>query len=154
MEEDIEELKRLFYANSLTQYGKRKLINYYEQRYKKLEEENKQLRIDNTYKLCEECSELVKQAGITKEDTNRILKEYRDRVENSIPASVIQNKIDELNRRIDYLNTELNKCYIEREKLGTETDIDNNETYIFYMEEEKNFREKQEEVLQELLREE
>ena len=90
MEEDIEELKRLFYANSLTQYGKRKLINYYEQRYKKLEEENKQLRIDNTDKLCEECSELVKQAGITKEDTNRILKEYRDRVENSIPTSVIQ----------------------------------------------------------------
>lgn len=73
---------------------------------------------------------------------------------NSIPISVIQNKIDELNRRIDYLNTELNKCYIEREKLGTETDIDNNETYIFYMEEEKNFREKQEKVLQELLREE
>ena len=31
MEEDIERLKRLFYANSLTQYGKRKLINYYEQ---------------------------------------------------------------------------------------------------------------------------
>ena len=29
-----------------------------------------------------------------------------------------------------------------------------NETYIFYMEEEKNFREKQKEVLQELLGEE
>ena len=41
MEEDIEELKRLFYTNSLTQYGKRKLINYYEQRNKKLEEEIK-----------------------------------------------------------------------------------------------------------------
>lgn len=38
MEEDIEGLKRLFYANALTQYGKRKLIGYYEQRIKELEE--------------------------------------------------------------------------------------------------------------------
>lgn len=71
-----------------------------------------------------------------------------------IPKSKVKEKIEELDKRIDFLNTELTKCYIEREKLGTETDIDNNETYIFYMEEEKNFREKQEEVLQELLREE
>lgn len=71
-----------------------------------------------------------------------------------IPKSKVEEKIEELDKRIDFLNTELTKCYIEREKLGTETDIDNNETYIFYMEEEKNFREKQEEVLQELLREE
>lgn len=40
MEEDIEELKRLFYSDRLTQYGKRKLIEYYEQRIKQLEEEN------------------------------------------------------------------------------------------------------------------
>lgn len=71
-----------------------------------------------------------------------------------IPIQKVKDKIEELDKRIDFLNTELTKCYIEREKLGTETDIDNNETYIFYMEEEKNFREKQEEVLQELLREE
>ena len=31
IEENIEGLKRLFYANALTQYGKRKLIEYYEQ---------------------------------------------------------------------------------------------------------------------------
>lgn len=37
-EEDIEELKRLFYSNRLTQYGKRKLIEYYEQRIEELEE--------------------------------------------------------------------------------------------------------------------
>lgn len=71
-----------------------------------------------------------------------------------IPKSKVEEKIEELDKRIDFLNTELTKCYIEREKLGTETDIDNNETYIFYMEEEKNFREKQKEILQELLGEE
>lgn len=71
-----------------------------------------------------------------------------------INKQVVIEKIEELDKRIDFLNTELTNCYIEREKLGTETDIDNNETYIFYMEEEKNFRKKQEEVLQELLREE
>ncbi len=38
-EEDIEELKRLFYYNRLTQYGKRKLIEYYEQRIEELEKE-------------------------------------------------------------------------------------------------------------------
>lgn len=44
MEEDIEELKRLFYSDRLTQYGKRKLIEYYEKRIKELEEENKRLK--------------------------------------------------------------------------------------------------------------
>lgn len=43
MEQYIEELKRLFYSDRLTQYGKRKLIEYYEQRIKQLEEENQLL---------------------------------------------------------------------------------------------------------------
>lgn len=55
MEEDIEELKRLFYANALTQYGKRKLIGHYEQQIKELEE-------------------------------------------NSIPVSLVKEKIEELNK--------------------------------------------------------
>ena len=41
--DNIEELKRLFWADSLTQYGKRKLINYYEQQekdYKRVIKEN------------------------------------------------------------------------------------------------------------------
>lgn len=46
--EDIEELKRLFYSNRLTQCGKRKLMRYYEQRIKQLEEENVELRIENS----------------------------------------------------------------------------------------------------------
>lgn len=43
IEEDIEELKRLLYRNELSQYGKRKLINYYEQQekdYKRVLKEN------------------------------------------------------------------------------------------------------------------
>ena len=45
-EEDIEELKRLLYRNELSQYGKRKLINYYEQQekdYKRVLKENEEL---------------------------------------------------------------------------------------------------------------
>ena len=45
-EEDIEELKRLLYRDELTQYGKRKLINYYEQQekdYKRVLKENEEL---------------------------------------------------------------------------------------------------------------
>ncbi len=46
-EEDIEELKRLLYRNELSQYGKRKLINYYEQQekdYKRVLKENEELK--------------------------------------------------------------------------------------------------------------
>lgn len=92
-----------------------KLVEEQEEREKyvhSLEEENAKLRIDNTDKLCEECSELVKQAGITKEDTNRILKEYRDRIENSIPTSVIQKKIEEVNNSNGY--SPVNKIFIEK----------------------------------------
>ena len=49
IEEDIEELKRLLYRNELSQYGKRKLINYYEQQekdYKRVLKENEQLRTE------------------------------------------------------------------------------------------------------------
>lgn len=116
-----------FFADMVTN-----ALNYIEE----LEKENKELKEDN------EQLDAIK---------NEAVRRYNFE---SIPVSKVKEKIEELDKRIDFLNTELTKCYIEREKLGTETDIDNNETYIFYMEEEKNFREKQEEVLQELLREE
>lgn len=50
MKENIEELKRLLYRNELSQYGKRKLINYYEQQekdYKRVLKENELLRQQN-----------------------------------------------------------------------------------------------------------
>ncbi len=43
-EENIEELKRLLYTDTLTQYGKRKLINYYEKQIEKLQKENEELK--------------------------------------------------------------------------------------------------------------
>lgn len=49
-EEDIEGLKRLLYRNELSQYGKRKLINYYEQQekaYKRVLKENEELKSKN-----------------------------------------------------------------------------------------------------------
>ena len=48
IEEDIEELKRLLYRNELSQYGKRKLIKYYELQekdYKRVLKENKELKV-------------------------------------------------------------------------------------------------------------
>lgn len=66
-----------------------------------LEEENKRLKIDNLNNLCEECSELTKQAGITEEDTRKILKDYRDKIKNSIPVSLVEEKIEELNKELE-----------------------------------------------------
>ena len=111
-------------------------LQFFKEEYKKLEEENKRIK-----------------------NSNDTLKSFVSSIFNDtfekdfIPTSVIQNKIEELNRRIDYLNTELNKCYIEREKLGTETDIDNNETAIFCMEQEREYRYEQKQVLEEILEE-
>ena len=70
---------------------------------------------------------------------------------NVIPVSLVKEKIEELEKRIDYINAELSKCYIEKEKLRTETDNDDNETCIYYMEQEKDYRYLQKEILEELL---
>ena len=51
---DIEELKKLFYSDNLTQTGKRKLINYYEKRIAELEEEIKKEKLE---KLIQEMRE-------------------------------------------------------------------------------------------------
>lgn len=52
-ENNIEELKRLLYRNELSQYGKRKLIDYYEQQeknYKRALEMNEVLLKENKKK--------------------------------------------------------------------------------------------------------
>lgn len=75
VEENIEGLKRLFYANALTQYGKRKLIDYYEQQIKELEEKwNK-----DTHKL-----------------QNALDLTNADKINNYIPVSLIKEKLEEL----------------------------------------------------------
>ena len=112
MEEDIEELKRLFYANSLTQYGKRKLINYYEQRNKKLEEENKQLK-DNYKNQIEHTTILAKALNLEEDaPIDEIYAEINKLKTNIIPTSVIQKKIEEVNNSNGY--TPVNKIFIEK----------------------------------------
>lgn len=95
--------------------------------------------------------EIIGAEEYTKASMGEIIEHYYTANEKCIPVSLVKEKIEELNKRIDYLKIELNKCYIEREKLGTETDIDNNETAIFYMEEEKDYIYKQKDILKELL---
>lgn len=67
-EEDIEELKRLLYRNELSQYGKRKLINYYEQQekdYKRVLKENEELKADN-YELNNRINDLLDNIPVQK----------------------------------------------------------------------------------------
>ena len=93
MEEDIEGLKRLFYANALTQYGKRKFIEYYEhliKAYKELEEENMQL-------------ESIKDEAIRRYNFE------------SIPVSLVKEKIDELIKEGRHYNA--NKIEVLQELL-------------------------------------
>lgn len=73
-EENIEELKRLLYTNTLTQYGKRKLINYYEKEIEKLQKENelaKQTLIKNC-DIADERNQLLKENEELKEENNRL----------------------------------------------------------------------------------
>ena len=78
VEENIEGLKRLFYANALTQYGKRKLIDYYEQLIKELEEKWDK----DTHKL-----------------QNDLDLANADKINNYIPVSLVEEKIEELNKQ-------------------------------------------------------
>ena len=83
-----------------------------------------------------------------------VLKILNEEIENRISKNEIKEKIEELDRRIDYLDKELNKAYIEREKLGTETEIDMNEQYIYNMEQERSVRHTEKYAYLKLLEEE
>ena len=96
------------------------------------------------------------------EEDIKILEEYRNELleeeireyrNNFIPKSKVKEKIEELDKRIDYLDKELTEAYIVREKLGTETDIDTNEQYIYNMEQERSIRHAQKYAYKELLEE-
>lgn len=153
IEEDIKRIAKLITTKFNNDYSidnvDKEAIEELLKAYKELKEIEESHRKENG-KLRERVKELEEWNEYYRKEM--LSKEYIKL--NYIPKSKVKEKIEELDKRIDFLNTELTKCYIEREKLGTETDIDNNETYIFYMEEEKNFREKQKEILQELLGEE
>lgn len=88
--EEIEELKRLLYRNELTQYGKRKLISYYEKQekdYKRVLKENEELK--NNKSIVEKI--LHKGKGFTLQQTQYIWEHY-------IPKSKVKDKIEEIDK--------------------------------------------------------
>ncbi len=89
MEQDINELKRLLHRDRLTQYGKRKFIEYYEQRIKQLEE-----KLDETLN-----------ANLALVQGNA----------NSIPVSLVEEKIEELIKEGRHYNA--NKIEVLQELL-------------------------------------
>lgn len=108
IEENIEELKRLLYRNELTQYGKRKLINYYEQqekdykkvlkevkRYKNMYEAEHQIhlvrneQLDRKQKAIIKCNELENVNKELKEEI-KSWKKYSDEQEENI---ILKNNI-------------------------------------------------------------
>ena len=72
---------------------------------------------------------------------------------NSIPKEKIEKKIEEIEKRINYLRTEITKTIKENETVGTETETDINEQYIYNMEIELERLEYEENILKELLEE-
>lgn len=88
IEEDIEELKRLLYSDKLSQYGKRKLINYYEQQeknYKRVLEMNEVLLKEN---------EELKKSKITYEAVRDIQEKNRNIVDNNyISKQIVKDNL-------------------------------------------------------------
>ncbi len=119
------------------------------------EEKDKQFELLRENKQLEEENKELKR----KSDRDEILQDISDDFikaykRNTIPKSKANGKIEEIDKKIKCLHEELTKCCEERDKLGTETEIDNNEVRIFTLEEEIDKLHTQKQVLQELLREE
>ena len=97
IEEDINELKILLFQDRLTNYGKRKLIDYYENkiaRQKQINEEHQKINGE----LREKVKELdTKNDELLKDlySANCIISDLTD----SIPIQKIQDKIEELNNQ-------------------------------------------------------
>ena len=127
VEENIEGLKRLFYANALTQYGKRKLIEYYEQLIKELEEERQIVGIPVRNKRDGRIGivlhqwkggsvvvlESINPRVINTHDSWNTLEIVTDEVKQTqtkcetIPVSLVEEKIEELNKLIIEAQKEL-----------------------------------------------
>lgn len=112
IEENIEELKRLLYRNELTQYGKRKLINYYEQQekdYKKVLKEVK--RYKNMYEA--------------EHQIHLVRNEQLDRKQKAI---IKCNELENENKELKKENEEL-KHKIEGQECVIETQAHNEAVY-------------------------
>ena len=109
-EEGIEELKRLLYRDELTQYGKRKLINYYEQQ-------------EKDYKRVLEMNEvLLKENELLRKDIEG-WKKYCKEIEEE------QTKMNNKNCELEF---EVEKLQKENEELKEKNDI--NIAYAEYLE--------------------
>ena len=101
--DDIENLKTLLFQDNLTQYGKRKLIEYYENKIQELEKENQELlevkisvSAENTIQnLKRENIKLEERCFIAEGNLKTTKEELRDYFYNSIPKQKIKDKIEE-----------------------------------------------------------
>ncbi len=73
IKQDLELIRDTKSSGTYTSYKIDQAIEYIEQ----LENKIKELEKPDWEVLCEECSSMAKQAGLTKEDSRRILEEYR-----------------------------------------------------------------------------
>lgn len=96
-EEDIEELKRLLYRNELSQYGKRKLINYYEQQekdYKIVLQENEYMH-NELDKQQTKINKYAKENEELKDKYATFVKMSSEVIANSVPTQKVKDKISE-----------------------------------------------------------
>lgn len=75
-------------------------------------------------------------------------------LDNSISKDKVKEKIDKIEKRINYLKSEISKTLNENAEAGTETEIDLNEEYIYKMEIELEELEHKKKSFKELLEEE
>lgn len=157
MEEDIKILESYLDRNTqlFEDYGDTAIIQDKEiqalenliKEYRKLEEELERQREINTIinkQNLDDNYERALEKTMTKFLNENIGNEF-------IPKSKVKEKMEELDRKIDFLNLQLTKCYEKRDKLGTETEIDKNEELIFTLENLKDEAWVERRVLQELL---
>ena len=105
----IENLKILLFQDNLTQYGKRKLIEYYEKKIKELEEENQRLKAkidvvnwqEKTAYQCLKENYIPKQKIKDKiEEDSNIIKEIEEKIkEEENSEDVCREYIRDLNRQ-------------------------------------------------------
>jgi hypothetical protein len=121
IEEDIEELKRLLYRNELSQYGKRKLIKYYELQekdYKRVLKENERYKKSDYETICLENNEL-------REITDRIQSEYKDLLKDNFKLkNELETKRKEYQETYKDVREELKELRKENEELRAKWDKD------------------------------
>ena len=133
IEENIEELKRLLYRDELTQYGKRKLINYYEQKekdYKRVLKENEELlqeKINNQKIIALAQNDMLNYQAGFEDGKNRRTSAVQSIIENQ-QYYIFQKQFEKYEERIKMLqkeNEELNSKITNIEQ-GTEILMETN----------------------------